>query len=112
MSAAVHEDYLPDLTRPCHNLLSVTRNDGSPAQTFYLGQQRSSHGRKRNTPLLPAGRDGKPLRVSGYDSTDSMADGNHDTAAAYLTYTYDEFGNDLARTFLYTEHDSRKWYSL
>ena len=35
MGAAVHEDYLPDLTRPYHNLLSVTRNDGSPAQTFY-----------------------------------------------------------------------------
>ena len=41
---------------------------------------------------------GSPLRVSGYDSTDSMADGNHDTTAAYLTYGYDEFGNDLART--------------
>ena len=35
MAAAVREDYLPDLTRPYHNLLSVTRNDGSPAQTFY-----------------------------------------------------------------------------
>ena len=41
---------------------------------------------------------GSPIRVSGYNSTDSMADGNHDATAAYLTYGYDEFGNDPART--------------
>ena len=41
---------------------------------------------------------GSPLRVSGYDSTDSMADGNHGAIDTYLTYGYDEFGNDLART--------------
>ncbi len=41
---------------------------------------------------------GSPIRVSGYNSTDSMADGNHDATAAYLTYGYAEFGNDPART--------------
>ena len=41
---------------------------------------------------------GSPVRVSGYDGTESMADGNHDGTDTYLTYGYDEFGNDPART--------------
>ncbi len=98
MAAAVREDYLPDLTRPCHNLLSVTRNDGSPAQTFYWDSNAAAMEENGTLHYYLQDEMGSPLRVSGYDSTDSMADGNHDTAAAYLTYGYDEFGNDLART--------------
>ena len=97
-TAAVREDYLPDLTRPCHNLLSVTRNDGSPAQTFYWDSNAAAMEENGTLHYYLQDEMGSPLRVSGYDSTDSMADGNHDTAAAYLTYGYDEFGNDLART--------------
>ena len=97
-TAAVREDYLPDLTRPYHNLLSVTRNDGSPAQTFYWDSNAAAMEENGTLHYYLQDEMGSPLRVSGYDSTDSMADGNHDTAAAYLTYGYDEFGNDLART--------------
>ncbi len=98
MTAAVHEDYLLDLTRPYHNLLSVTRNDGAPAQTLYWDSNAAAMEENGTFHYYLQDEMGSPLRVSGYDSTDSMADGNHDTAAAYLTYGYDEFGNDLART--------------
>ncbi len=98
MAAAVREDYLPDLTRPYHNLLSVTRNDGSPAQTFYWDSNAAAMEENGTLHYYLQDEMGSPLRVSGYDSTDSMADGNHGAIDTYLTYGYDEFGNDLART--------------
>ncbi len=98
MAAAVREDYLPDLTRPYHNLLSVTRNDGSPAQTFYWDSNAAAMEENGTFHYYLQDEMGSPLRVSGYDSTDSMADGNHGAIDTYLTYGYDEFGNDLART--------------
>ena len=94
----VREDYLPDLTRPYHNLLSVTRNDGSPAQTFYWDSNAAAMEENGTLHYYLQDEMGSPLRVSGYDSTDSMADGNHGAIDTYLTYGYDEFGNDLART--------------
>ena len=96
MAAAVREDYLPDLTRPYHNLLSVTRNDGSPAQTFYWDSNAAAMEENGTFHYYLQDEMGSPVRVSGYDGTDTMADGNHDTTAAYLTYGYDEFGNDFA----------------
>ena len=98
MAAAVREDYLPDLTRPYHNLLSVTRNDGSPAQTFYWDSNAAAMEENGTLHYYLQDEMGSPLRVSGYDSTDSMTDGNHGAIDTYLTYGYDEFGNDLART--------------
>ena len=98
MTAAVHEDYLLDLTRPYHNLLSVTRNDGAPAQTLYWDSNAAAMEENGTFHYYLQDEMGSPLRVSGYDSTDSMADGNHGAIDTYLTYGYDEFGNDLART--------------
>ena len=98
MTAAVHEDYLPDLTRPYHNLLSVTRNDGAPAQTFYWDGNAAAMEENGRLHYYLQDEMGSPVRVSGYDSTDTMADGDHDATDTYLTYGYDEFGNDLART--------------
>ena len=98
MSTAVHEDYLPDLTRPYHNLLSVTRNDGAPAQTFYWDGNAAAMEENGTFHYYLQDEMGSPVRVSGYDSTDTMADGEHDATDTYLTYGYDEFGNDLART--------------
>mgnify|MGYP001087840774 CR=1 FL=1 len=98
MGAAVHEDYLPDLTRPYHNLLSVTRNDGAPAKTLYWDSNAAAMEENGTFHYYLQDEMGSPIRVSGYDSTDSMADGNHGAIDTYLTYGYDEFGNDLART--------------
>ncbi|MDE6386677.1 MAG: hypothetical protein K2L82_02585, partial [Lachnospiraceae bacterium] len=98
MSAAVREDYLLDLTRPYHNLLSVTRNDGAPAQTFYWDSSTAAMEENGTLHYYLQDEMGSPVRVSGYDSTGSMADGNHDATDTYLTYGYDEFGNDLSRT--------------
>ena len=98
MGAAVREDYLIDLTRPYHNLLSVTRNDGAPAKTFYWDNNTAAMEENGEFHYYLQDEMGSPIRVSGYDSTDSMTDGNHDATAAYLTYGYDEFGNDLAST--------------
>ena len=98
MAAAVREDSLPDLTRPYHNLLSVTRNDGSPAQTFYWDSNTAAMEENGTFHYYLQDEMGSPVRISGYDGTDSMADGNHGAIDTYLTYGYDEFGNDLART--------------
>ena len=98
MDNAVHEDYLPDLTRPYHNLLSVTRNDGAPAKTFHWDSNAAAMEENGRLHYYLQDEMGSPVRVSGYDGTESMTDGNHDATAAYLTYGYDEFGNDLART--------------
>ena len=98
MGAAVREDYLIDLTRPYHNLLSVTRNDGAPAQTFYWDRNAAAMEENGRLHYYLQDEMGSPVRVSGYDGTESMADGNHDGTDTYLTYGYDEFGNDPART--------------
>ena len=98
MGAAVREDYLLDLTRPYHNLLSVTRNDGAPAKTFYWDSNAAAMEENGRLHYYLQDEMGSPIRVSGYDSTESMADGDHDGTDTYLTYDYDEFGNDLART--------------
>ncbi|MDE6387608.1 MAG: RHS repeat-associated core domain-containing protein [Lachnospiraceae bacterium] len=98
MAAGIREDYLLDLTRPYHNLLSVTRNDGTPAQTFYWDSSTAAMEENGTFHYYLQDEMGSPIRVSGYGSEDNMTDRNHDAAAAYLTYGYDEFGNDLART--------------
>ena len=98
MGAAVREDYLLDLTRPYHNLLSVTRNDGAPAKTFHWDSNAAAMEENGRLHYYLQDEMGSPVRVSGYDGTESMADGNHDGTDIYLTYGYDEFGNDLART--------------
>ncbi len=86
------ETYLLDLTRSYHNLLSIQGKDRK--QTFYWDG---------NVTAMEDGSDGlqelhyylqdelgSPLRVSGYATDTKEVDG-------YLTYGYDEFGNDLGR---------------
>ena len=78
----IREDYLLDLTRPYHNLLSVTRNDGTPAQTFFWDNNAAAMEENGGLHYYLQDEMGSPIRVSGCGST-------------YLTYGYDEFGNDL-----------------
>ena len=93
------EAYLLDLTRPYHNLLGMVR--GADERTFYWDgnvaamaestaadgmtmQRTAADGTGKQSILHYYLQDelGSPLRVSGYDRD-------------YLTYGYDEFGNDL-----------------
>ncbi|MDE6389663.1 MAG: hypothetical protein K2L82_17955 [Lachnospiraceae bacterium] len=98
MTAGIREDYLLDQTRPYHNLLTVTRNDGTPVQTFYWDSNTAAMEENGTFHYYLQDEMGSPVRVSGYDSEDNMTDRNHDATAAYLIYGYDEFGNDLSRT--------------
>ncbi|MBD5494786.1 MAG: RHS repeat protein [Lachnospiraceae bacterium] len=107
------EDYLIDLTRPYHNMLMMT--DAEKSQTFYWDGNVSAMSERRTrgtaeinapdgaTDRIASGayeitpifhyylQDdlGSPLRVSGYDA------GTEGKEGGYLTYGYDEFGNDL-----------------
>ena len=97
------ETYLLDFTRPYHNLLGIEK--GNSRKTFYWDGNVIAMEEENNTPALPeesmqtngniptAGMHyylldelGSPLRVNGYAEGDK---------SAYLTYGYDEFGNDL-----------------
>ncbi len=83
----VREDYLLDLTRPYHNLLSITRNDGTPVQTFYWDNNAAAMEETGELHYYLQDEMGSPIRVSGCGTGDG-----------YLTYGYDEFGNDLAES--------------
>jgi RHS repeat-associated protein len=103
------ETYLLDFTRPYHNLLGIEK--GNSRKTFYWDGNVIAMEEQNHTPVLPeesmqtdgnmpitgniptAGMHyylldelGSPLRVNGYAEGDK---------SAYLTYGYDEFGNDL-----------------
>lgn len=91
------EDYLLDLTRPYHNLLGMVR--GEDARNFYWdGNVAAMSERKTGEESLSVlhyylqDELGSTVRVSGYH-----ADNGKETRAdiRYLTYGYDEFGNDL-----------------
>ena len=81
-SGGSEESYLLDLTRPYHNLLSVTGEDGAQARTFYWDGNAVAMEEEDELHCYLQDAQGSPLRVSGY--------GN-----GYLTYGYDEYGNDL-----------------
>ena len=103
------ETYLLDFTRPYHNLLGIEK--GNSRKTFYWDGNVIAMEEQNHTAVLPeesmqtdgnipitgniptAGMHyylldelGSPLRVNGYAEGDK---------SAYLTYGYDEFGNDL-----------------
>ena len=82
------ETYLLDFTRPYHNLLGIEK--GNSRKTFYwdgnvIGMEEDARTTKGMHYYL-LDELGSPLRVSGYAEGDKPA---------YLTYGYDEFGNDL-----------------
>ncbi|MCM1267225.1 MAG: DUF6531 domain-containing protein [Bacteroidales bacterium] len=86
------ESYLLDLTRPYHNLLGMVR--GETVRNFYWDENVTAMSEMPDAEKAGTGENilhyylqdelGSPVRVSGYDG-------------AYLTYGYDEFGNDLYR---------------
>lgn len=108
------EDYLLDFTRGYHNLLGIQKNESG--QRFYFDGNvaameetigKTAGGKTR--PVYGAAEDrrtafsglhyymqdelGSPLRVSGYRKKEGSFIGRSE----YLTYGYDEFGNDLGR---------------
>ena len=99
------EDYLLDLTRGYHNLLDIQKEERG--QRFYFDGNvtameetggrtaigRKSVGRTAFPGLHYYMQDelGSPLRVSGYRKKEGSFTGKSE----YLTYGYDEFGNDL-----------------
>ena len=99
------EDYLLDLTRGYHNLLDIQKEERG--QRFYFDGNvtameetggktaigRKSVGRTAFPGLHYYMQDelGSPLRVSGYRKKEGSFTGRSE----YLTYWYDEFGNDL-----------------
>ena len=97
------EDYLLDLTKPYHNLLGINR-EGSE-QNFYfdwnvviMEEKRkgaNGFGRRAFAGLHYYMQDelGSPLRVSGFGAEEGAVSGR----SSYLSYGYDEFGNDLGR---------------
>lgn len=97
------EDYLLDLTKPYHNLLRI--NGEGNEQSFYfdwnvtaMEEKRkggNGSGRRAFAGLHYYMQDelGSPLRVSGFGS----AAGVLSDWSSYLSYGYDEFGNDLGR---------------
>lgn len=97
------EDYLLDLTREYHNLLEVYR--GETSQCFYFDGNVAAMeetDRKRGISDYRGAFSrihyylqdelGSPLRVSGFRKGDLFIG-----EPGYLTYGYDEFGNDLER---------------
>ncbi len=99
--------YLLDLTRGYHNLLDIYKDEGK--QRFYFdGNVAAMEETSGRTSGLrgksPSGRTafpglhyymqdelGSPLRVSGFRAKEGSFIGRSE----YLTYGYDEFGNDL-----------------
>ena len=97
------EDYLLDLTKPYHNLLGLSREGNK--QDFYFDWNVAAMEEKRKG-TRTSGRMafpglhyymqdelGSPLRVSGFGAE---AEGDLGRSS-YLSYGYDEFGNDLGR---------------
>ena len=82
------EDYLLDLTKPYHNLLGVKKNGTS--QTFYYDNNVTAMEENGHFYYYLQDELGSPLRVSNWDNPE---DGTADSPN-YLTYGYDEFGND------------------
>mgnify|MGYP002511952346 CR=1 FL=1 len=94
----VREDYLIDSTKPYHNLLSVTKNDNTPVQTFYWDGNVTTMEEADKLHYYLHDEMGSPVRVSGYNG---VRDGNtadkvyEKNENLYLTYGYDEFGNGI-----------------
>lgn len=82
------KDYLLDLTKPYHNLLGVERNGTS--QTFYYDNNITAMEENGHFHYYLADELGSPLRVSNWDTPENGAAGKPN----YLTYGYNEFGND------------------
>lgn len=94
------ENYLLDLSRPYHNLLGFSK-DGR-TQTFYwdgivaaMEENVRESGNDISSPVQEMhyylqDELGSPLRVSGYAEQKGQS---------YLTYGYDEFGNDLYKQY-------------
>ena len=74
------EQYLLDLTRPCRNLLGLISE--TKEQAFYWDGNAAALEEKGELHCYLQDELGSPLRVSGYGDR-------------YLSYGYDEFGNDL-----------------
>ena len=114
------EDYLLDLTKGYHNLLGIQKEESG--QRFYFdgnvtameetGGRRIAGGRNAGERIRPAygatenrrtafsglhyymqDELGSPLRVSGYRKKEGSFIGRSE----YLTYGYDEFGNDFGK---------------
>ena len=95
------EDYLLDLTKPYHNLMEIYKGeecsqrfylDGAAAAVEEASKIRKTQGRRPFSGLHYYLQDelGSPVRVSGYGEKESAPAGRNN----YLTYGYDEFGND------------------
>ena len=96
------EDYLLDLTKPYHNLMGIYKEEECSQRFYFDGTAAAMEGALKGK--KPSGRTafsglhyylqdelGSPLRVSGFRAKESaVAERNY-----YLTYGYDEFGNDL-----------------
>lgn len=87
------EDYIIDLTRPYHNMLIMI--DAEKSRTFYWDGNVSAMSEITTYKITSIfhyylqNELGSPLRVSGCNTdTEGKEDG-------YLSYGYDEFGNDL-----------------
>ncbi|MBD5456176.1 MAG: hypothetical protein HDR23_06845 [Lachnospiraceae bacterium] len=83
------EDYLLDLSKPYHNLLGIRKGDSR--QNFYFDNNVSVIEEEGNPHYYLQDELGSPLRISGYGAGKETADIRNE----YLTYGYDEFGNDL-----------------
>ncbi|MBD5546509.1 MAG: hypothetical protein HDQ97_03810 [Lachnospiraceae bacterium] len=97
------EDYLLDLTRGYHNLIGIQKGENN--QHFYFDGKATAM-EESGSGKNPAGRTafsglhyylqdelGSPIRVSGFCGQDVLLTGRSN----YLTYGYDENGNDLGR---------------
>ncbi len=95
------EDYLLDLTKPYHNLMEIYKGeecsqrfylDGTAAAVEEASKIRKTQGRRPFSGLHYYLQDelGSPVRVSGYGEKEDAPAGRNN----YLTYGYDEFGND------------------
>lgn len=97
------EEYLLDLTKPYHNLLGISREGNE--QSFYfdwnaVAMEEKRKGEKRTGRAAYPGLHyymqdelGSPVRVSGFGAGAGALSGR----SSYLSYGYDEFGNDLGK---------------
>ena len=95
------EEYLLDLTKPYHNLLGISRE--GKEQSFYFdwnvaAMEEKRKGETGNGRTAYPGMHyymqdelGSPVRVSGFGA------GAMSGRSSYLSYGYDEFGNDLGK---------------
>ncbi|MCH5258800.1 MAG: RHS repeat-associated core domain-containing protein [Lachnospiraceae bacterium] len=84
-TAGVREDYLIDMTRAYHNLLEC--REGDRCRTFYWDRNVAAM-EEEGLHWYLQDELGSPVRVNGYPEE-----------GGYLTYGYDEFGEDLSRDF-------------